>query len=78
MHSKSKIPGLNSWTGRMTWQVCSMSNKALSVGSRGTVQHLASPHAVWGLLTSPSVLYYLYSTLVHALNASFPPVEPAQ
>ena len=27
--------------------MCCMSNKALDVGSRGTIQHLASPRAVW-------------------------------
>ena len=53
----------------------SMSNKALSVGSRGTIQHSASPRAVWGLLTPPSVLYYSYSTLLaHRLYTSCAPV----
>ena len=27
--------------------MCCMSNKALNVGSRGTIEHSASPRAVW-------------------------------
>ena len=40
-----------------------MSNKALSVGSRGTIQHSASPHAVWASLDYSDVYFaklYVY------------------
>ena len=33
--------------------MCCVSNKELSVGSRGTIQHLASPRAVWASSPHP-------------------------
>ena len=48
-----------------------MSNEALVWGLVAPYNTLASPHAVMGLLTPPSVLYYSYSTLVHALTINY-------
>ena len=55
---------LDKKTQQVSYSMCCMSNKALGVGSRGTIQHLASPlSCCMGLLTPPSVHTALLSML---------------